>query len=496
MMANIKNGIFLILFLFFSGCAKEDIIQEPTLNFSSLNVTQNSAKFYYKSSSDLTDFKIIWSENQNVDINNYKEQLSIPNNQTEIEITNLEPNKVYYFKITGKTNNKQYYSSELKITTLDINITLIDNYLINFNTPNATQEKNISIINAIKSGNNIYIVSQIIAVPGYEVSYEIVKTDSNGNKIWQFSINETVGTTENISEIHELSDNNFIIIGATYFNDIPGSYVIKFDSVGNILWKKYYSITGRNLIITGSASKNGIIKFAYGSGGTQWPFEQYSIDNNGKILEHKQLNFPNNTFYKIYYTDDNSIINYGIRDQNQNDGLVTFDGLMEKYSVDYSLDWTKLYGIYGGDDKFEVIKSTTNNGFSIIGANGGANGAADMSKWVLKLDKVGNIIWDKKESRKDFLYYGKDLISYDNGDVIAMFHETYYPNYPVYDICSVTKYNSEGEILWNFQDGLDNNKDTFVPVKIFEITKNEFIILGNDNTTGLSRVRLKKIQVN
>ncbi|WP_445722836.1 hypothetical protein [Flavobacterium sp.] len=505
-MLNIKNGIFLIFLLSILGCAKEDLneVEVATLNFTNINTTQYSAKFYYKCSSDLVDLQIIWSENQNVDINNYEKHLSIPNNQTEVEISNLEPNKIYYFKITAKKSNNQYYSSELKITTLNVDISLTDNHLINFNTPHTTPEENISIINAIKSENNIYILSQVIGIPGYEVSYEIIKTDTGGNKIWQFSINETVGTTEIISEIHELSDNNFVIIGATYIDftsqqpyGTPKVFVIKFNNLGNILWKKYYPIATRNLYIRGSSSKNGMIKFAYGSGGIHSPFEQYSIDNDGNILDHKELNFPDNIFDKIYYNNDNSIINYGRRDQYPNDGLAAYEGLVEKYSENYNLEWIKLYGIYyGGDDSFDVIKPSTSNGYSIIGSYGGENRFDDNSKWILKLDQAGNMIWEKKETRNDFIYYGKDLIPYVNGDIIVMFHETYYPNYPAYDICSVTKYNAEGSILWNYKDGLDNNTDTFVPVKIFETLNNEFIILGNDNTTALSRIRLKRILIN
>jgi hypothetical protein len=502
-MLHIKNGIFLIFFLFFLGCVKEDLNENTTLNFSNLNTTQYSAKFNYKGPSDLIDLQIIWSENQNVDLNNYTKHLSISNNQTEIEITNLEPNKIYYFKIVAKKNNILYQSSELKITTLNVDISLTDNHLINFNTPHTNAEENISILNALKSGSSIYILSQIISRWSLEISYEIVKTDINGNKIWQLSIDETVGTTETISEIHELSDNNFIVIGATYIDinfqqayGIPKAFVIKFNSAGNILWKKYYPITTRNLYIRGSSSKNAIIKFAYGSGGIQSPFEQYSIDNDGNILEHKELNFPDNIFHKIYYNNDNSITNYGRRDKYPNDELATYEGLIEKYSVDYNLEWIKLYGIYGGDDSFDVIKPSANNSFSIIGSYGGENGFVDKSKWILKLDQIGNIVWEKKESRADFIYYGKDLITYANGDIIVMFHETYYPNYPAYDICSVNKYNAEGSILWNYKDGLDNNTDTFVPVKIFETENNEFIILGDDNTTGLSKIRLKKIRIN
>lgn len=58
----------------------------------------------------------------------------------------------------------------------------------------------------------------------------------------------------------------------------------------------------------------------------------------------------------------------------------------------------------------------------MIGKNGHENGFDGESRWVLQTDENdGEIIWDFKESRNNFLYQGRDLTLDEDGNYLSLF---------------------------------------------------------------------------
>ncbi|WP_373519959.1 hypothetical protein, partial [Pricia sp.] len=96
-------------------------------------------------------------------------------------------------------------------------------------------------------------------------SYDLwlVKVDRNGNLLWERSFG---GTGIEISQdIAKTDDGGFVVAGHTFSNDIDISknngesdmWLVKTDSIGNLLWEKTYGGTGFDAAQAVSTSKDG-----------------------------------------------------------------------------------------------------------------------------------------------------------------------------------------------------------------------------------------------
>src|SRR5690606_22475810 len=155
------------------------------------------------------------------------------------------------------------------------------------------------------------------------------------------------------------------------------------------------------------------------------------------------------------------------------------------------------YGDYGGDDSFDNFLIKDNNIF-IDGFYGGNNGYADNQHWLLKTDLTGNIIWENKLPVKQyFIYNGLDFFSDNQNNFYSLMNEMYAPTFPQYNIITLTKFDENGNFLWEWNDGVGYNTDTFIANKAFDLSNNEFLIVGDRSTnqTGLGNIRFLKIKV-
>jgi hypothetical protein len=84
-----------------------------------------------------------------------------------------------------------------------------------------------------------YIIAGSSYVPGETDSYDIwlIKTDENGEKLWDKKFNND--HTDGASDVQETTDGGFIIIGRTgYDHPFSDIWLIKTDSNGEIVWDK------------------------------------------------------------------------------------------------------------------------------------------------------------------------------------------------------------------------------------------------------------------
>lgn len=155
---------------------------------------------------------------------------------------------------------------------------------------------------AVDSSNNVYVI-------GYTyVSTQdafVVKFDSSGNVLWQTTIDS--GSDEYAYGVAVDSSNNVYVVGQTYFQGAGGSdcFIVKLNSSGNSLWQKVigspnsdyaYGVSvdsSNNVYITGNSNENQsiiIIKF----------------DSSGNLLGQKEI-FSGKGEYQFYYWGHNSI---------------------------------------------------------------------------------------------------------------------------------------------------------------------------------------------
>ncbi len=248
--------------------------------------------------------------------------------------------------------------------------------------------------------------------------YWVVKIDSVGNLVWQKSLG---GTGDDQSDyIAQTSDKGYILIGSSNSNDgdVTGNHglhdiwVVKIDSVGNLVWQKSYGGSmddfaqtikqtfDHGYILTGNSNSNdGDVTGNHGS----FDFWVVKIDSVGNLVWQKSLGGTGSEgAYSIQQTTDSGYIAVGY--SSSNDGDVTgnhgdWDYWVVKLNSHGSLIWEKSLGGSGHDGASDV-QQTNDNGYIIAGASPsndgdvtGNHGATDC--WIVKLDSSGAKVWEK-----------------------------------------------------------------------------------------------------
>jgi hypothetical protein len=127
------------------------------------------------------------------------------------------------------------------------------------------------------------------------------------------------------------------------------------------------------------------------------------------------------------------------------------------YSQNYQLTWQQCYGGSNGDLSKDIVETT--NGYLITGGTSSNDGDISFyhgagDGWLIRVDSVGNILWEKTFGGSDLEYFNKIISIVDNnfyllglsfssdGDI----SNDPYPDSPDYWI---VKIDSSGNIIWD-----------------------------------------------
>lgn len=193
-------------------------------------------------------------------------------------------------------------------------------------------------------------------------------------------------STDKAYSIQQTNDNGYIVAGFTLSKDGDVTnnngawdyWVVKLNELGNIEWQKCLGGRGADI------AKN--IKQTSDGG---YVVAGYSNSTNGDITE--------------------------------NNGLSDF--WIVKLDANGNIDWQKCYG--GSDsDTAECVQQTNDDGYIIAGYTYSDDGYVTNSRgwldaWIIKLDKNGNLVWEKciGGTGKDYAYSIKQTI--DDGFIVA-----------------------------------------------------------------------------
>lgn len=487
-MKKIFIAFILLPFLFSCSEIEKDLdIEESKINLSLLKSNSYSATFNSNFSTNFIEVRLIWSNSNDVTIENKIGEQIIENNNSIITINNLKSNENYFFKLYSLSGGSEFYSNEVSTTISEIEITF-DNKILS----SSMGGFNIDRVRQVSDG--FIIGATLIKSYSSDTSIEIIKLDNDFNLLWSFNINQGPNS-DNIKEILDLQDGNYIMVGQKFTYTSLGTYnhstyMVKFNDDGNLSWTKYYyynDISDTNHCYNHPReikTKPGQLKIitevdtTYHTNGRSDAFlREFEIDKDGNITSDKIIGDAYEPpLWFIEYDIYGNKYNYGKVDIHPNDGLISWDGMLEKYDIENNLVWSRNFGNYGADDSIDRIVFADNKIVS-IGMNGHENGFDGESKWVIRNNTDGNTKWDFKETRKDFIYQGRDVIFDNNYNTIALFFDIFYPDAHVYNLATVTKIDDNGNVIWQFSDGEDYNKDGFFPSNIF-IKNDEYSILG------------------
>lgn len=223
--------------------------------------------------------------------------------------------------------------------------------------------------------------------------------------------------------IQQTTDNGYVIAGQSSSTDFDvtsnhGNYdywVVKTDSSGAIQWQKSLGGTGVDVarqvqqtfdggyIISGySRSNNGDITGHHGSASIS-DFWIVKLDVSGNLQWQKSLGGTGwDEATSIVQTSDSGFIIGGYTTSNDGDITVNngyYDYWVVKLNYSGAMLWQKTLGGTNDDEAYS-IKQTTDDGFIIAGYSNSndsdvTGNHGDYDYWVVKLDTIGNIQWQK-----------------------------------------------------------------------------------------------------
>ena len=231
----------------------------------------------------------------------------------------------------------------------------------------------------------------------------VIKTDFTGQKEWS---NVYGGKSDDFGwSILETRDNGFVIAGETYSygNGQSDVYIIKIDSLGNLLWENTF----------------------------------------GGIAE--------DVGYSIANTNDGG---YLVASQTRSYGKGGSDGMLIKFDSEGDRKWEKVYG-GKGLDYFRSIISDSLNGFIIAGGTRSFSDGNSQA-WVLCVDEKGYVIWENTygDSGEDGFNMIQQTIK--NG-YIAVGHSSSFFSKGKNDVL-ITRIDTSGKKIWqNYLGGKEND---------------------------------------
>jgi Secretion system C-terminal sorting domain len=261
-----------------------------------------------------------------------------------------------------------------------------------------------------------------IGATTYEDVY-LVKTDSMGIPQWERTYG---GNNSDFALSLELTqEGGFMILGYTYSYGIGqyNMYLIKTDSLGNMLWQKTYGgplkdygqsitkTTDGNYVIVGGIYVSTDTVAAYAA----------KIDTAGNVLWEKTYrgNYKYAGFNAVKTLPNG---NYAI-----SGGLVTRPGNIRNYGQLNILDqtngnilWRKEYKHYDADSvqqEFYAMDICQDGGFAMAGMISDLRAGANPynSMWLVKTDCMGNdSIWDSAACP---LTVGVEELKMENGEL-------------------------------------------------------------------------------
>lgn len=277
--------------------------------------------------------------------------------------------------------------------------------------------------------------------------------------------------------IQQTIDGGYIIAGGSDSNDddvngnhsSPDYWVLKLDNYGNIQWQKCLGGSGTDqassiqqttdggYIVAGqSESKNGDVSGNHGG----YDYWVVKLDNKGNIQWQKSLGGSGDEWAQsIQQTTDGGYIVAGRSRSNDGDvsgnhgstNDVDADIWIVKLDNIGNIQWQKSLG-GSGDDRASSVQQTTDGGYIVGGFSNSNDG--DITKnygyydyWIVKLNSIGNIQW-----QKSFGGIGDDESSSiqqttDGGYIIAGRSDSYNDVLSKHDFW-VVKLDNNGSIQW------------------------------------------------
>jgi hypothetical protein len=338
----------------------------------------------------------------------------------------------------------------------------------------------------------------------------LVRVDSTGSILWERSYGGS--ESDGSSRILYAGENNFYILGTAFssdgdisndpYPDTPDYWIVKIDSTGAILWDKIVGGNQGEVLFTGSPtidggviaightySNDGDVSVNYGGADTwmvkissdgelEWDFTIGTdwIDKGQAVIQ---------TSDGGYLAESSSMLGNGGNITCEPHSSYT-EGVLFKLDADRNIEWQRCYGgsdhdgIFGLleiEDGYVFIGSTSSNDGDVSGWHGGSDA------WVVKIDSLGNIIWQNPLGGSRSESGANILQTLNNGFVVIVSTQSNDGNVSGNHSLSeydtdiwIVKLSSEGELL--LQQCIGGAGNESVDFGVVKKSDNNFVIAG------------------
>ncbi len=285
-----------------------------------------------------------------------------------------------------------------------------------------------------------------------------------------------------------LAINGYIVVGETLSFGSGGKdiYILKIDKKGNKIWEKTFGGPKDDYAYSIIKGKNGYIII----GGTRSFGEGNSdvlvlkINEGGEILWYKT--FGGKGFEEGWRIEkDKREENYVIVGRTTSFGRGQYDFYLIKIDENGNMIWEKTFGGKGSDYGYDIC-TTSDGKYVAVGISNSFSETQDI--YVIKIDKNGNLIWEKTFGGKGF-DYAYSLAYSGDGYIIVGNSNSFSETPDLY----ILKINQKGEKIW---EKIYGGKGYDTGFYIRKIGKNEYLIVGGSNSSGAGNSDLFIVKIN
>lgn len=256
----------------------------------------------------------------------------------------------------------------------------------------------------------------------------------------------------------ETKDGGFVAVGESgnFFQDTNTVWVVKTDVAGKIEWENEYPGTGGAVAFDiQQTSDEGFIVV----GDIDFATENYTwtnawvlkLDSIGEIEWQKKFGTSGGEhLYAVLEAEDGGFIVAGAT-RNLSHSIY---GLIIKLDKNGNIIWQKKYG--AGDESFHSIAKIA-NGYVAVGGTGSYS-STSQDGWLVKVDEGGDVSWQRKYIGEETDYFNSINTLADGGFIVGGYSNSFSNSTTDTDYW-VLNLSDSGYINWQVSGGADDKWD-------------------------------------